>query len=549
MKSRPYQRDALDAIEREWRTHRATLVVMATGLGKTIVMSKLCQRLFPRRVLIIVHRRELAEQAQDKLHKSVGIRSEIEMGDDAVLIDQHYLDGGLPQVVVASVQTLSSSSRGRFRMEKFNPMDFGAVFCDEAHHVPASQWANVLSYFTSGNPDLRVLGVTATPDRADKKALGAAFGSLACNYDIEWAVNDGWLVPIQQQIVTVTDIDLTNVKTTAGDLNLGDLSTVMESEKVLHGVVTPTLELAGERKTLVFTASVEQARRTSEIFNRYRPGSADWVCGETPKEARSQIVERYRRGGLQFMCNCGCFTEGFDDWGVEVVCVARPTKSRALYVQMVGRGLRAQEGLVDIYDSAENRRQAIEESEKPHALILDFEGNSGRHKLVCTADILGGRYSEPVIRLARKKMTEKTVDAVTALAEAQAEQEKKDAQKRAHDMLEAAKRAKVKAKSKYVLSKVDPFDTLNIQRTVAVERGGEQRLSSRQMSMLVKSGIDPKRFSYHENCALVGEIARRYRDGLATYSQAVLLRKFGYNTECTRAEAKAILSERLGRRA
>ncbi len=549
MRSRPYQRDALDAILRELKTHRATLAVMATGLGKTIVMSKLAQRVFPKRVLIIVHRRELAEQAQDKLHKSVGIRSEIEMGDDAVIVGQHYLDGGLPQVVVASVQTLSSSSRGKCRMHKFNPMDFGYVFCDEAHHTPSAQWRSVISYFTSGNPDIRVLGVTATPDRSDKKALGLVFGSVACEYDIEWAVNEGWLVPIRQQIVTVTDIDLSGVKTTAGDLNLGDLSAVMESEKALHGVVGPTLELSEGRKTLVFTASVEQARRTAEIFNRYKPGSADWVCGDTPRDVRAQIVDRYRQNGFQFMVNCGVFTEGFDDWGVEVISVARPTKSRALYVQMVGRGLRAQEGVVDLYDSAADRKMAIDESAKPHALVLDFEGNSGRHKLVCTADILGGKYSEPVIRAARKKMSEKAVDAMAALGEAQAEQEKRDAQKRAQDMLEAVKRSKVKARSKYVLSKVDPFDTLNIQRTQIASHEDGKRLSDKQVKMLVLNGINPKQYTYHENCALVAEIHRRWRGNLASYQQAVILRKFGYNAECTRAEAKAILNERYKRRA
>ena len=548
MRSRYYQREAIDAIQREWRTHKSTLAVLATGLGKTIIMSKLCARVFPKRVLIIVHRRELAEQAQDKLHRAVGIRSEIEMGDDAVMVNQHYLDGGLPQVVVASVQTLTSSTRGKFRMQKFNPLDFGYVFCDESQHATSNSWRGVIDYFTENNPDIRVLGVTATPDRADKKALGAVFGSVACNYDIEWAVEDGWLVYPQQRIVTVTDIDLTNVGTVAGDLNLGDLSAVMETEKALHGVANATMELAGERKTLVFTASVEQARRLSEIFNRYKAGSSDWVCGETPKDARTRIVQRYRDGRFQFMCNCGCFTEGFDDWAVEVIAVARPTKSRALYTQICGRGLRPQDGLVDLYETAEDRKQAILESIKPHATILDFEGNSGRHKLVCTADILGGKYSEPVIRLARKKMTERTMDATQALKEAAAEQEKRDAVKRAHDMMAAMKRAKVKAKSKYVLSKVDPFDTLNIQRTETANHDEGRRLSDKQVAILKRNGIDPKKYGFHDSCALISEIVRRLRGGLATYQQSVLLRKFGYDTECKRTEAKAILDERFGRR-
>ena len=549
MKSRYYQSGAINGIQRELKIHRSTLAIMATGLGKTIVMSKLCARVFPKRVIILVHRRELAAQAQDKLHRAVGIRAEIEMGDDVIMVDQRYLNGGLPQVVVASVQTMGSSSRGRFRMEKFNPMDFGYVFVDEAHRAVSAQFRNAIQYFRSGNPDLRVLGVTATPDRADKKALGMVFESVACNYDILWAVDDGWLVYPRQYIVPVTDIDLSGVGTSMGDLNQGQLSEVMEYEPVLHGVANATIEQATGRKTLVFTASVKQAQRMAEIFNRHKAGSADWVCGETPEDSRKRIVERYRRGEFQFMCNCNCFTEGFDDWAVEVISIAKPTKSRSAYAQMCGRGLRPQEGIVDLYDTAEHRRQAIEESDKPHALILDFEGNSGRHKLVCTADILGGDYSEPVIRLARKKMSERAMDSMTALKEAAAEQEKTDAAKRAHDMLAAAKRQKIKARVKYVMSKVDPFDTLNIQRTQATRHDEGHRLSDKQVNILRMAGIDSKRFGYHESCTLISEICRRMRGGLATYQQSVLLRKFGYNTECTRAEAKHILTERFGRRA
>lgn len=548
MRARPYQTDALNAITEEWKTHKATLAVMATGLGKTILMAKMVQRLFPRKVLIVVHRRELAEQAQGKVVKSTGFNAEIEMGDDMVQMNQRYIGGYLPQVVVASVQSLASSSSGRFRMSKFNPMEFGAVFCDEAHHTPSKQWRHVIDYFTSGNPNLRVLGVTATPKRADQKALGMIFDSVACNYDIEFGIQDGWLVPVRQQIVTVTDIDLSHVKSRAGDFSQDELAEVMEREKVLHGVVGPTLEIAEDRKTLVFTASVEQARNIAEIFNRHRPDSADWVSGETPKPTRQAIVQKFRDGKLQFLCNCNVFTEGFDDWGIEVVAMAKPTKSWISYCQMVGRALRPQEGLVDLYTEPADRREAIETSLKPNALILDFEGNSGRHHLICTADILGGKYSEPVIALARRKMKEKQLDTLQALEEAQQEQEKKDKLQRILDQTKAKKNEQIKARAKYVLDSVDPFDTLRVQVNRQSTGGAyddNRRLSKKQAGILKRNGIDPEKYSYGEAAALVAEICRRYRHGLATYSQSIILRKFGYDTNVKRDEASRLLSLHL----
>ena len=422
MQLRPYQTAALDAIQEEWKSHKATLINMATGLGKTIVMAGMVQRLFPKRILILVHRRVLAEQAIDKVFKTTGASTALEMGESSVSVHQPDMNGRLPRVIVASIQTMSSrNDTGVARMEKFDPMDFGAVFCDEAHHTPAAQWRRVIQYFTEGNPNLRVLGVTATPDRADKKALGAVFDSVACEYDILFGVNDGWLVPPRQKLVQVTDIDFSQIHTRGGDLDTNELAAVMEQEKSLHGVVDQTVQQAGERKTLVFTASVKQAEQTALLFNRYRPDSAAMVSGETPEMERNRILGDFREGRLQYLCNCNVLTEGYDEWSVEVVALARPTKSRALYTQIVGRALRTQAGCIEGLETAEERREAIEMSAKPTATILDFEGNCGKHKLVCTADILGGDLPEPIRDRVRTILRRREVSTLDALEQARDE--------------------------------------------------------------------------------------------------------------------------------
>ena len=102
--------------------------------------------------------------------------------------------------------------------------------------------------------------MTATPDRHDEEALGKIFDTVAFEYQLPAAIQDGWLVPIEQQHVVVEGLDLSACRTTAGDLNEGDLARIMELEQVLHGVVDPTIQLAGDTPTLVFASSGRPCR-------------------------------------------------------------------------------------------------------------------------------------------------------------------------------------------------------------------------------------------------------------------------------------------------
>ncbi|PJF23981.1 MAG: hypothetical protein CUN53_20150, partial [Phototrophicales bacterium] len=150
-------------------------------------------------------------------------------------------------------------------MSRFRPDEFSLLVVDEAHHATAATYKRMIAYYRR-NPKLKVLGVTATPDRADEQALGQIFENVSYVYELPQAVRDGWLVNPIQQCVVVESLDFSGVTMTAGDLNVGELADVMEEERNLHTIVSTTIDVAAGRKTLMFAASVKQAERTCEIL-------------------------------------------------------------------------------------------------------------------------------------------------------------------------------------------------------------------------------------------------------------------------------------------
>jgi superfamily II DNA or RNA helicase len=403
----------------------------------------------------------------------------------------------------------------------------------------------VIDYYRT-NPALKVLGVTATPDRADEEALGQVFQSVAFDYEVLDAIHEGWLVPIEQQMVHVEGLDYSSIRTTAGDLNGGDLAAVMEAEKNLQQMASASLTIIGQRRALVFTASVKAAEMMAEIFNRHRSGMAGWVCGKTDREDRRRVLADFAAGKLQVVCNCGVLTEGFDDPGVEVVIMGRPTKSRSLYSQMVGRSTRPLPGVVDLPagaaqaggpDTAEARRAAIAASAKPSCLVVDFVGNAGKHKLVTSADILGGKVSEDAVELAvtRARKAGGPVNMTEALD--QAEEELRE-QKR---LAEAARRARLVATARFTTQSVDPFDVLHLNPVKARGWDAGRHLTEKQRSLLAKQGINPDGISFSQGRQLIAEIFRRWDGKLCSFKQAKVLRKYGYSTEVSFAEASAMI--------
>ena len=524
MRLRDYQEAAAQGIFRAWEDNTSALAVLPTGLGKTVLFAEVIRRMHEqgRRAMVLAHREELITQAADKIRRVTGLDAQIEMGDYHV----QPMFGEMPSVVVSTVQTHCAGGDGAGRMSKFDPQDFGLVVIDEAHHATAGSYRRCIEWYRQ-NPACKILGVTATPDRADEAALGQVFDAVAYEYQTIDAIANGWLVPIEQQMVTVGALDFSGVRTTAGDLNQGDLAEVMEDERILQEVAAPTVEICGERRAIIFATTVEQAERLAEIINRYRPDKAAWVCGKTDKADRRRLLADFKAGRLQYVVNVGVLTEGFDDAGVEVVVMARPTKSRALYAQMAGRGTRPAEsvaGRLGEAADAATRRDMIRASEKPHCLIVDFYGNAGKHKLCTSADILGGNISDDVVALVTQRVREagKPVDMAEELAKIKAEVE-------ARKRREAAARANLQARAQYLITKVDPFDQWDL--APVKERGwdkGKQFSPKQAQVLLDRIGVDPAKIPYGQGKQLLDEYFRRLQGGYASLKQAAFLKKRGF---------------------
>ena len=363
MELRPYQREAKDAIFREWESgHRRTLAVMPTGTGKTVLFGGVtedCVKL-GERVLILAHRAELLTQAADKIGQLTGLGCAVEKAEESCL-------GSWFRVVVGSVQTLCREKR----LSAFSPDYFDTIVIDEAHHAISDTYRTIIHHFNKA----KLLGVTATPDRGDMKNLGSVFDSLAYEYTLPKAIREGYLSPIKAQTIPLT-LDLSGVGVQAGDYKPGELANALEP--YLYQIADEMRNYCQNRKTVVFLPLVKISQTFRDILAG-RGFRAAEVNGNSPD--RSEILEAFDRGEYDVLCNSMLLTEGWDCPSVDCVVVLRPTKVRGLYCQMVGRGTR-------LYPS------------KKDLLILDFLWHTERHELCHPANLIC--ESEEVA----KKMTE-----------------------------------------------------------------------------------------------------------------------------------------------
>lgn len=354
---RDYQRDALTAIAAaEGEGTRRQMVVLPTGSGKTIVFASLIAER-RKKALILAHRDELIEQAVQK------VRSVIP--NCPVGVVQAGQDDYWAPVVVASVQTLAREKR----LAPVAAQRFGLVIIDEAHHAAAATYRSIVAATNAGEDDGPLLvGVTATPDRGDGRGLDNVFDRIVYTKSLIEMIAEGYLsdvVAIRIQL----DIDLTRVRTSHGDYREDDLEQALELAEQPAMVALAIAENARDRQTIVFCASVKLAEETRDELLALNV-RAEMVSGSTPRDERRAILSRFRRGITQVVCNCMVLTEGFDCPEITCVVVARPTKSRALYQQMVGRGLRVVPG-------------------KQNCLIIDVAGVTDDLDLVTSASLVG----------------------------------------------------------------------------------------------------------------------------------------------------------------
>lgn len=321
MNLRPYQLDALAKIESGFDMFARQLAVLPTGSGKTILFSHITQRRMRagQRTLILAHREELIDQAIDKLRAATGIIADKEKAEYRASLNAH--------VVVGSVQSLMRQPR----LERWPKDHFGLVVVDEAHHVLAKSYRGLLAHF-DGHAD--VLGVTATPDRADRKNLGEYFENVPFEISLLDLINDGYLSRITIKSIPLK-IDLNAVKQTGGDFDETDLANTIEP--YLGEIAKALVEHASFRRTLAFLP----LRATSRKFVEHCQAAGLSAChidGESSD--RKEILARYAAGEFDVLSNASLLLEGFDDPGIDCIVMLRPTRSRPLYVQAIGRGTR-----------------------------------------------------------------------------------------------------------------------------------------------------------------------------------------------------------------
>lgn len=492
MQLRPYQEQAFEGVFTEWdKGNRKTLVVMPTGTGKTIVFAKIVEECVRRgyKVLIMAHRGELLDQAADKILKATGLRCSVEKAERSCI-------GEWYRVVVGSVQTLMHERR----LRQFSPDFFDVIIIDEAHHSISPSYQTVLQHFDHA----QVLGVTATPDRADMKNLGSYFESLAFEYTMPEAIKSGYLVPIKALTVPLK-IDISMVGISAGDFKVGEIGTALDP--YLYQIADEMEKYCMDRKTIVFLPLIATSQKFMAILNEHGFVAAE-VNGNS--EDRTQILHDFEEGRYNVLCNSMLLTEGYDCPAVDCIIVLRPTKSRPLYAQMVGRGTRLSP-----------------ETGKEHLLLIDFLWMTERHELCHPAALIC--EDEAVARKMTKNME-------NAAGEAQ---DIEEAEKRASEEViaerEEALAAELAAQRRKKSKLMDPLqyamsiDARELVNYVPAFGWASQDPSQDQRERLEKLGIRADNVrSQGEADLLLEKLSDRKAKGLATPKQIKQLEMRGF---------------------
>lgn len=522
MNLRPYQVDGIAACLASLQESGRGLLVWATGLGKTVAFANLAKEYADRgkRVLVIAHREELLSQARKKITDWTGLRTGLERAQDAALRETRrtiYGDEEPEPVVVASVQSISQPGR----YESFRD-GFGLVIVDEAHHATAGTYRRVIDHYRARGSHL--IGVTATPDRLDEASLVEIFGPPSHVYELPEAIKDGWLAKVLPRLVRVTSMDFSRVRKVAGDFNAGELEEILVEEEQIQAVADATVQHHEGRQTLMFAVSVDQALRLADNLNRRDAGRAEMVHGGTPPEERAKIFARFHSHETRFLTNVGIATEGWDEPHVGCVVMARPTMSRALHAQCVGRGTRLAPDIG-----------------KTDCIVLDFVDNSLRHELVCSLDLFAGEVTDAVLDRAKAlAMDGATADAETAIRAAEAEeadriQRARDKEKEQADRIAEAldARREIVGRAATEIMAIDAFSVLGVTPKERSRRWGGLPATASQQDALRRFKLDESQvrsLDKGQASALLDALVTRAKRGLATYKQTQQLRKRGLPT-------------------
>lgn len=409
--------------------------------------------------------------------------------------------GKWDRIIVGSVQTLCRDSR----LALFNKSYFDTIIIDEAHHVLSSSYQSILNYFDTAD----ILGVTATPDRSDMQNLGKVFDSLAYEYTLRDAISSGYLVKIRVQTLPL-HIDFTNVKITAGDFQAGDIGRVLDP--YLEQIADTLLDYK-DRKIVVFLPLIETSQKFCKMLIE-RGFNAAEVNGNS--KDRNEITEDFANGKYNVLCNSMLLTEGWDCPSVDCVIVLRPTKSRALYTQMIGRGTRLCEG-------------------KDHLLVLDFLWHYEKHSLCRPAHLIAKSNDVAI------KMTEILETSSMDLEAAEAEAERDVLAER-----EAALAKELAAMRKKKAKLVDPLQfEFSIQAedlTHYVPTFGWQvsSITDKQKKTIEEFGLNPDTIEDAGKASmLIDRLHKRKAEGLSTPKQIRFLENKGFKNVGTWTNTQA----------
>jgi len=334
------------------------LVVAPTGAGKSLIIAEFTKRILAGwsslRIIVVAHKKELLEQNAQELWTQwpgapIGIYS-------AGLNLRHT---GRP-VTIAGIASVYRRSQELGRVD--------LLVIDEAHLVPSKgmgMYKKLIADLSAINPNLRVVGLTATPFRMDQGFLheggDALFSDICYEIDVKMLIARGYLSPLVSKI-SITPADLSEVRIRGGEYLEQDMIRAFAKDELIKQSVAEIVRYGQERQSwLLFAAGVDHAKRITEELKLHGI-AAETVVGDSLSTHRNSVVQRFRSGQLRAVVNCGVFTTGFNARNVDLIALLRATRSPGLYVQIMGRGMRTSP-----------------ETGKTNCLVLDFGGNIERH--------------------------------------------------------------------------------------------------------------------------------------------------------------------------
>jgi DNA repair protein RadD len=353
---RPYQEAAKAAIYEHLRTRDDNpCVVIPTAGGKTPVIASVCQDavgLWGGRVLVLAHVKELLEQTADKLTR---VCPEVRFGVYSAGLKRR--DTAHP-VIVAGIQSV---------YKRACELDaFDLVLIDEAHLIPPEgdgMYRQLLADAKVLNPNLRIIGFTATPFRLKSGPLCTPDGFLntVCfEVGVRELIRDGYLCPLVTK-AGATKVDTSALHVREGEFVADEVEDLMDQEDLVQAACAEVVEYTRDRQAvLLFASGIQHGEHIVAVLKQRHGIACGFVTGTTPAAQRATLLEQFRQGLLKYLCNVNVLTTGFDAPNVDCVALVRPTLSPGLYYQMVGRGFRLHPG-------------------KQDCMVLDFGSNVLRH--------------------------------------------------------------------------------------------------------------------------------------------------------------------------